>query len=486
MSETIKVQLAVLGAGPGGYTAAFRAADLGLDVALIERHQTLGGVCLNVGCIPSKALLHAAEIITESARATSIGVAFGDANIDLQKIREWKTGIVTRLTGGLAALAKKRQVQIIRGDGKFLSPNEIGVQAGGGNKTIKNKTIKFEQAIIAAGSSPTTIPGLPAHDAVFNSTGALALNDIPQKLLVVGGGIIGLEMATVYHALGARVSIVEMADGLIAGADADLVRPLYKKIAKQYDNIWLSTKVVKTEIIGDAKTHDRIKVTFENNTDHKQFDHVFDKALIAVGRAPNSGNLGCDAAGVMINENGFIAADAQQRTNVKHIFAIGDVIGNPMLAHKAAHEGKVAAEVAAGMKSGFDARVIPSVAYTNPEIAWVGLTERDAKRDGVDYGKGVFPWAASGRALTQGADGATKLLFDNADGRLLGAGIVGAHAGELIAQAALAIEMNADAEDVALTIHPHPTLAETVGFAAESFAGTLTDLYQPKRAAKKS
>jgi len=467
-----KVQLAVLGAGPGGYAAAFRAADLGLRVALIEPHAALGGVCLNVGCIPSKALLHVAGVISEAAQAGDIGLGFDAPRIDLAQIRQWKEGVVTQLTAGLAGLAKKRKVEVVRGRGRFTSANTLMVSHDGADTPLH-----FEQAVIAAGSKPAALPGAPQHARVMDSTDALALADVPKRLLVVGGGIIGLEMACAYHALGSRISVVEMQDGLMAGADADLLRPLFKRIKAQYENIWLGTRVREMKI---SKTG--IQVAFDGKDAPKKM--TFDKALISVGRSPNGARIGAEAAGVAVDARGFIAVDAAQRTNIPHIFAIGDIIGEPMLAHKSAHQGKVAAEAAAGMKSVFGARVIPSVAYTDPEVAWVGLTETQAKQQGIDYGKGVFPWMASGRALSQASpEGMTKLLFDPATERLLGAGITGRHAGDLIAEAALAIEMNADAEDIGLSIHPHPTLAETLGLAAEVFGGVVTDLYAPKRRA---
>ncbi|MGI9311753.1 MAG: dihydrolipoyl dehydrogenase [bacterium] len=476
----IEVQLAVLGAGPGGYAAAFRAADLGLTVALIERYPQLGGVCLNVGCIPSKALLHVAAVMAEARAAEAIGLRFAAPKVDLAQMRQWQAGVVAQLTDGLAGLAKKRKVTVVEGIGRFIAPNAIEVGATNGT----TRTVRFEQAVIAAGSSPVEMPDFPHDDArVMDSTDALRLDDIPKRLLVVGGGIIGLEMATVYHALGSRISVVEMLDDLMAGADADLVRPLRKKIAAQYDNIWLGTRVSAMKAMKSG-----IRVEFSNRDDGADAPKAmtFDKVLVCVGRAPNGARIDAEAAGVAVTERGFIEADREQRTNAPHIFAIGDVVGEPMLAHKATHQGKVAAEVAAGLKSGFDARVIPSVAYTDPEVAWVGVTEAEAKRAGMDYGKGAFPWAASGRALTQGkSEGVTKLLFDRATDRVIGAGITGANAGDLIAEAALAIEMNADAEDIALTIHAHPTVAETIGFAAEAYAGVITDLYLPKRPARK-
>ena len=462
-------ELVVLGSGPGGYTAAFRAADLGLQVILIERYPCLGGVCLNVGCIPSKALLHVAKAISDASEASEIGLTWPPPGVDLQQTLKWKNGIVRQLTQGLAGLARKRKVTIVRGTGKFTGPNNIEVESKGNTESIS-----FDQAIIAVGSQATEIPGFPVGDErVMDSTDALELNDIPQKLLVIGGGIIGLEMATVYHSLGSRISIVEMMDGLIAGADADLVRPLMKRIRKQYEHIWLNTRVT-----GMAPLENGVEVHFAGNDAPE--NRTFDRVLVAVGRVPNGNLINAEQSGVVVNEQGFIDVDDQQRTSVPHIFAIGDVVGQPMLAHKAVHEGKVAAEVAAGMKSGFDARVIPNVAYTDPEIAWVGVTESEAKAKGLEYGKGVFPWAASGRSLSQGrSEGLTKLLFDKSTERIIGAGITGGNAGDLIAEAALAIEMNADARDIGLSIHPHPTLAETIGFAAEVFDGTITDLYVP-------
>ena len=463
--------LVVLGSGPGGYTAAFRAADLGLDVILIERHENLGGVCLNVGCIPSKALLHVAKVVNDAADAKAIGLDFAPPTVDLKQTLKWKNGIVNQLTQGLAGLAKKRKVTVIHGLGQFISPNIIEVTSDTGTESVS-----FENAIIAAGSQPIEIPGFPHADPrLLDSTSALALDDIPDRLLIVGGGIIGLEMATVYHALGSKISVVEMLDGLMAGADPDLVRPLQKRIKGQYENIWLKTKVTQMKALKNG-----IKVSFEG--DQAPENETFNKVLVSVGRTPNGNLINAQAAGVSVSEHGFIAVNDQQQTNIPHIFAIGDIVGQPMLAHKAVHEGKVAAEVAAGLKSGFDARVIPSVAYTDPEVAWVGITETEAKAQGLDYGKGVFPWAASGRSLSQGRrDGVTKLLFDNHTHRIIGAGITGSNAGELIAEATLAIEMNADAADLALTIHAHPTLSETIGFAAEMFEGTITDLYLPKK-----
>ena len=438
---------------------------------LVERYAALGGVCLNVGCIPSKALLHAAKVIAEAREMAAHGLKFGKPEIDLDKLADWKDGVVGRLTGGLAGLAKQRKVQVVQGTAKFISPNQLEVATESGKKTIG-----FAQAIIAAGSQPIFLPFIPKDDPrVISSTGALELEDVPKRLLVLGGGIIGLEMATVYHELGSKITVVELMDQLIPGVDPDIIRPLHKRIEGLYENIFLATKVT------DVKAgRQGLEVTFEGAKAPKT--DVFDKVLVAVGRRPNGKAIGADAAGVAVDERGFIAVDRQQRTNVHHIFAIGDVVGQPMLAHKATHEAKVAAEVAAGHKRAFDPRCIPSVAYTDPEVAWAGLTETEAKANGINYGKGSFPWAASGRALgIARPEGLTKLLFDEASGRLLGAGIVGANAGDLIAEAALAIEMGADAEDIGLTIHPHPTLSETIAFSAEAFAGTLTDLYLPKK-----
>ncbi len=465
-----EVQLLVLGAGPGGYTAAFRAADLGLKVLLVERWPTLGGVCLNVGCIPSKALLHVAKVIDEAREMSAHGVEFGTPRMDFAKLRAWKGKVVGKLTGGLAGLAKQRKVEVLRGTGKFLSPQVLEVAHDG-----KSQRIRFEQCIIAAGSEPIALPFMPRDPRVMDSTAALEIPENPGRLLVIGGGIIGLEMATVYEALGAKVSVVELTAQLMPGCDLDLVRPLEKRLKARYEQIMLGTKVTAVSAAADG-----LQVSFEDakGTSVQRFDRV----LVAVGRIPNGRLLGAEAAGVAVSERGFIAVDKQQRSNVPHIYAIGDVVGQPMLAHKATHEGKVAAEVAAGQKSFFDARVIPSVAYTDPEVAWVGVTEADAKTRGSIVEKAVFPWAASGRSLSMGRDeGFTKLLFDPATGRVVGGGIVGPNAGELIAEVALAIEMGADAHDIGLTVHPHPTLSETVAMAAEAFAGTLTDLYLPKK-----
>jgi dihydrolipoamide dehydrogenase len=466
----MQADLVVLGSGPGGYTAAFHAADLGLKVILVERYPSLGGVCLNVGCIPSKALLHAAKVISESKEAHEFGIEFGTPKIDRQKLAGWKDKVVGQLTGGLKGLAKQRKVDIVHGVGKFISANQINVETTDGNKVIG-----FRNAIIAAGSEPVKLPFIPDDPRVINSTGALKLESIPKRMLVLGGGIIGLEMAMVYHELGTRVTVVEMLDRLIVSADPDIVKPLQKRITSQYENIYLGTKV--TAVKADKKG---LTVSFEGEKAPKT--DTFDSILVAVGRTPNGNKIDADKAGVAVDARGFIAVDDQQRTNIPNIFAIGDIVGQPMLAHKAAHEGKVAAAVCAGKKAAFVARVIPSVAYTDPEVAWVGVTETEAKEKGIDYGKGVFPWAASGRSLSMGrSEGVTKLLFDNKTHQVIGAGIVGPHAGDLIAEAGLAIEMNCEVEDIALTIHPHPTLSETIAFAAEVFDGTITDLYIPKK-----
>jgi len=461
--------LVVLGAGPGGYTAAFRAADLGLSVALVERGPTLGGVCLNVGCIPSKALLHAARVIEDARAMAAHGIRFGEPEIDAAKLREWKDSVVARLTNGLDALARQRKVTVIRGEAKFAAAHELDVDAGG-----VSRRVSFAQCVIAVGSEPVRLPGLAEDPRIIDSTGALEL-DLPDSLLVIGGGIIGLEMATVYDALGVRVSVAELTPGLMPGCDRDLVRPLEKRIARRYERILVGTRVTGVEATATG-----LRVSFEG--ERAPEPQIYGKVLVAVGRRPNGSRIAAEAAGVGVDERGFIAVDRQMRTGVAHIFAIGDVVGQPMLAHKATHEGKVAAEAAAGLKSFFDARVIPSVAYTDPEVAWVGLTETDAKAQGVAYDKAVFPWSASGRSLALGRDeGLTKLLFDPQSHRVLGGGIVGSNAGDLIAEVALAIEMGADAADLALTIHPHPTLSETVAMTAEAFEGTLTDLYLPKR-----
>jgi dihydrolipoamide dehydrogenase len=464
-------KLVVLGAGPGGYTAAFRAADLGMDVTLIERWSTLGGVCLNVGCIPSKALLHAARVVEEAREMLDFGIDFGAPKIDTDKLRSWKNSVIGQLTKGLSGLAKQRKVKVVTGLGRFSSPHSLSVEHDG-----ETQEIQFDQCIIAAGSEPTRLPKLPDDPRIVDSTGALELQDLPERMLVIGGGIIGLEMATVYEALGVRVSVVELTKTLIPGCDRDLVRPLQKRIEARYEAIMLGTGVTNI-----AAGPDGIRVTMQGDQ-APEGTELYDRVLVAVGRRPNGANIGADKAGVQVDERGFIGVDKQMRTNVDHIFAIGDIVGQPMLAHKASHEGKVAAEVAAGEKSFFDARVIPSVAYTDPEVAWVGLTEDEAKRDGIPYRRGAFPWAASARSLSLGrSEGLTKLLLDEQSGRVLGAGIVGPNAGDLIAEAALAIEMGCDAEDVGLTVHPHPTLSETLAFAAEAAEGTITDLYIPKR-----
>ncbi len=467
----IHAEVVVLGSGPGGYSAAFRAADLGKKTVLVERYETLGGVCLNVGCIPSKALLHAAKVIAETREMAEHGIVFGELSIDVAKLADWKNSVVGKLTKGLSGLAKQRKVEVVTGVGAFISPNQLAVETASGRKVVS-----FDHAIIAAGSQAARIPGFPHDDPrVIDSTGALEMDGIPKRLLVVGGGIIGLEMADVYAALGAKITVVELLDGLMPGADRDLVRPYQKFVEKAFENIFLSTKVT-----GMTAEKDGIRVTFEGK--NAPAEDVFDKVLVAVGRSPNGKKIGAENAGVAVDDRGFIAVDKQQRTNVPHIFAIGDIVGQPMLAHKSVHEGKVAAEVAAGLKSSFDAKVIPSVAYTDPEVAWVGLTEIEAKAKKIKYGKGVFPWAASGRSLALSRDeGMTKLLFDEETDLLIGAGIVGPNAGDLIAEAALAIEMGCDSTDIGLTIHPHPTLSETIGFAAEAFEGTITDLYMPKK-----
>ena len=469
-SNELTAEVVVLGGGPGGYTAAFRAADLGKKVILIERYPVLGGVCLNVGCIPSKALLHMAHVLHEAEEFENLGINFGKPSIDLDKVRAWKASVTKTLNEGLAGLVKQRKITLINGDGKFTSANTIVVESAQGATTVN-----FEQAIIAVGSHPTKIPSFPYDDPrLMDSTDALELNQIPNKLLIVGGGIIGLEMATVYHALGSEISVVELMDQIIPGCDKDLIRPLHNRIKKQYKNIWLETKVtsIKPEKAG-------LTVTFEGKDVPQSV--TFDAVLVAVGRQPNGKNIAAELAGINVDERGFIAVGKQQRTNVNHIFAIGDVVGNPMLAHKAVHEGKVAAEVAAGHKAAFDALTIPSVAYTDPEIAWMGLTENQAKQQGIEYDKAAFPWAASGRSLSIGRkEGVTKIITDKATGRILGAGIAGTNAGELIAEAVLALEMGSDADDIALTIHPHPTLSETLGFAAEMINGTITDIYMKR------
>ena len=465
MSEGARADVLVLGGGPGGYTAAFRAADLGLDVVLVERHSRLGGVCLNVGCIPSKALLHAAKVIADAREAADMGLSFAPPDIDLDALRTATGGVVERLTRGLAGLAKRRKVRVVRGDGRFTSSNELRVETADGTETIG-----FESAIIAAGSEPARIPGLPDDPRIMDSTGALALEDVPERLLVIGGGIIGLEMATVYDALGSRITVVEMLDQLLPGCDADLVMPLRKRIAGRYEAIHLGTRVSGVE----AK-EEGLVVSFDG--DEAPDPATVDRILVAVGRRANGGRVGADAAGVEVDERGVIPVDDQLRTNVPNIHAIGDLTGDPMLAHKASHQGVVAAEVIAGRDVAFDVRSIPSVAYTDPEIAWTGLTQTAAERDGIEHEVAVFPWAASGRALTIGRpEGRTKVLVAPDTRRVLGVGIVGVNAGELIAEAVHAIEMGADAEDLALTIHPHPTLSETVMFSAQVAEGTVTDL----------
>jgi len=473
----VTCEVVVLGSGPGGYTAAFRAADLGKKVVLIERYSTLGGVCLNVGCIPSKALLHTAKVITEAEETGHHGVGFGQPNVDLEQLRTWKANdVVGKLTGGLSAMAKQREVTVVEGLGKFTSPNQIAVTGADGKVT----KVGFENAIIAAGSQAAKFPGAPDDDRIMDSTGALALADIPKRMLVIGGGIIGLEMGTVYDALGSKVSIVEFTDGLIQGCDRDLVRPLQKRMEKRFEAIMLNTKVAYIEAKKDG-----IHVSFEGvngNTEAPKGVEIYDRVLVSIGRRPNGLNIGAELAGVAVDERGFINVDKQMRTNVPHIFAIGDIVGQPMLAHKATHEGKVAAEVITGHKVEFQAMVIPSVAYTDPEIAWAGMTEIEAKAKGITIEKASFPWAASGRAISVGrTEGATKLIFDKDTHRVIGAGIVGVNAGELLAEAVLAIEMGADAHDLGLSIHAHPTLSETVCFAAEMKEGTITDLYIKKR-----
>ncbi|MDH3537806.1 MAG: dihydrolipoyl dehydrogenase [Gammaproteobacteria bacterium] len=464
-------EVVVLGAGPGGYTAAFRAADLGKRVILVERYEALGGVCLNVGCIPSKALLHTAQIINEADHMQANGVTFGKPKIDLKGINAFKSRVVGKLTGGLSGLAKQRKVTVVHGVAEFIDQNNMQVTRDG-----KSSRISFEHCIIAAGSQATQIPSFPNDDPrLMDSTGALELRNIPKKLLIVGGGIIGLEMATVYDALGSEITVVEFMDSLIPGCDKDLVRGLTKIISKRYKAIHLKTKVSEIKAQKNG-----LKVSFEG--DKAPAPALFDKVLVAVGRRPNGHRIGADKAGIKVDDSGFIPVDKQMRTNVANIFAIGDIVGDPMLAHKATHEGKVAAEVIAGMKSYFEPLTIPSVAYTDPEVAWMGLSESEAKEQGIEFEKGAFPWAASGRSLGIDRDeGLTKVLFDKESKRIIGAGIVGPNAGELIAEAVLALEMGADAEDIGLTIHPHPTLSETFNFAAEMAEGTITDLYLPRR-----
>lgn len=467
----IHADVVAIGAGPGGYTAAFRAADLGKKVVLIERYSTLGGVCLNVGCIPSKALLHAAKVITDAEEAEAHGITFGKANIDLNQLRQWKESVIGKLTKGLKALAKQRKVEVVYGTAEFANPHLLEVETSNGKQTVS-----FENCIIAAGSSVTRIPGFPYDDPrMMDSTDALALKDVPKRMLIIGGGIIGLEMATVYSALGSKISVVEWLDQLIPGADAELAKPLHRRIKKRYEAIYLKTKV--TKIV--AETHG-LTVTFEG--DETIAPQTYDCILLAVGRRPNGLTIGADKIGLHVNERGFIPVDTQMRTNLSHIFAIGDIVGEPMLAHKATYEGKIAAEVIAGHKVAFDARTIPSVAYTDPEIAWMGLTEKEAIKQGIAYEKANFPWAASGRAISMAREeGLTQLIFEKDSRRILGAGMVGINAGELIAETVLALEMGADMQDLSLTIHPHPTLSETVLFAAEIAEETITDLFLPKK-----
>ena len=464
--------VAVLGSGPGGYTAAFRAADLDLKVALVERYTTIGGVCLNVGCIPSKALLHTAKVITDAEDTASHGVSFTQPKIDLEQLRNWKSNkVVKKLTMGLSQMAKQREVEVIEGEGKFSSPNQIIVNLKDGTK----KTIGFKSAIIAAGSQSSKIPNTPDDERIMDSTGALELRDIPKKLLIIGGGIIGLEMGTVYDALGSEVSVVELSDGLIQGCDRDIVKPLHRRMEKRFENIWLKTKVTNIETIKEG-----VVVHFEGDDAPEKL--TFDRVLVAVGRKPNGHKIDAEKAGVKVDEHGFIDVNKQMKTNVDHIYAIGDIVGQPMLAHKATHEGKVAAEVIAGEKVEFQAMTIPSVAYTDPEIAWAGITEDEAKSKEIEIEKAVFPWAASGRAIsTNRTEGMTKLIFDKKTNRIIGAGIVGTNAGELIAETVLSIEMGADAHDIGLSIHPHPTLSESVAMASEIKEGSITDLYIKKR-----
>jgi dihydrolipoyl dehydrogenase len=456
-------QVVVIGSGPGGYTAAFRAADLGLKTALIERYDTLGGVCLNVGCIPSKALLHAARVVSEAEEMAEYGIKFSKPKVDLDALREWKQSVVGRLTGGVAGLAKQRKVEVITGVASLTGPNTV---------LVGDRTVTFDNCIIATGSDAATLPGLPDDERVIDSTGALEIPSVPKRLLVVGCGIIGLEMATVYDALGSKVTMVELLDQLIPGCDPDLVKPLHKRISARYEAIHLGTKVESVEA---AEKHLSVKLSGGE-------EGKFDGVLVAIGRRPNGRAVGADQAGVDVDDAGFIRVDRQMRTNIPHIYAIGDVVGGPMLAHKASHEGKVAAEVIAGQNVEFDARTIPSVAYTDPEVAWMGLTETEAEDQGIEYEKTAFPWSASGRALSLGrGEGMTKLLFEPGSRRLLGAGIVGVNAGELIAETVHALEMGSDAEDIGLTIHPHPTLTETIGFAAEMATGTITDVMPPRK-----
>lgn len=463
LDESMDADLLVLGGGPGGYTAAFRAADLGMSVTLVEDRPALGGVCLNVGCIPSKALLHAAGALEETRGLHELGIEFGEPRIRLDKLRQWKEALVAKLNGGLAGLARRRNVRVVHGVGQFTGPHTLAVAGG--------PAVRFKQAVIAVGSHPVRLADLPEDPRVMDSSGALALKEVPRRLLVVGGGIIGMELATVYAALGARVTVVELAEGLLPGCDRDLVKPLEQRVAGRYEAILTGTQVVSA-----SAQEDGVQVVFDRP--QGAGPQVYDAVLVAAGRRPNGARIGADRAGVHVDERGFIPVDQRQRTNVAHIFAIGDVVGEPMLAHKAAYEGKVAAEVAAGRKAGNDAKVIPAVAYTDPEVAWVGLTETVARRDGVAFESASFPWAASGRALSLGrGEGLTKILVDPQTGALLGVGMVGPQAGDLIAEAALAIEMGAEPGDIALTIHPHPSLSETLAFAAEAYEGTLTELF---------
>lgn len=472
---TIDTEVLVLGGGPGGYTAAFRAADLGKKVTVVERYPVLGGVCLNVGCIPSKALLHLAQVIYEAHDCAGKGIKFGELEIDLDQVRRWSEQVVKSLNTGLATLAKQRQVRVVQGVGRFVSAHVLEVETPAGTETVT-----FEHAIIAAGSRPVKLPGWPEDPRIMDSTDALALKEVPRSLLVVGGGVIGLEMACIYHALGAKVSLVELTDQLLPGVDPDLVKPLAKTVAERYEAIWLNSKVTAVK-----PTSEGLEVSLEGPG--VPATKTFERILVAVGRRPNTDRLNLDAVGIATDERGFIPVDGQRRTQVPHIFAIGDVVAGPMLAHRATHEGKVAAEACCGLPSAFQALAIPAVAYTDPEVAWVGKSEAELKAEGIEYDKGIFPWAASGRALGMGRrEGLTKLLIDRKTKRVLGAGIVGPHAGELIAEAVLALEMGADAEDIALTIHPHPTLSETLAFAAEIVEGSITDLYLGKKAAGKT
>ena len=475
----IECEMLVLGSGPGGYSAAFRAADLGMKTVLVERYATLGGVCLNVGCIPSKALLHTASTMDEVKAMSAHGISYGAPKIDLPKLREFKDGVTKKLTTGLAGMAKMRKVDVVRGAGRFLDPHHLEVElttGTGWDKTGEKKVVKFAKAIIAAGSQSVQLPFLPEDPRIVDSTGALELASIPKRMLVIGGGIIGLEMATVYSTLGARIDVVEMLEGMMTGADRDLVKVWEKKNAPRFDNVMLKTKTVS-----GAATAAGIKVGFEGAKAPKE-PQVYDLVLVAVGRSPNGKVIDATKAGVVVTDRGFIPVDKQLRTNVAHIFAIGDIVGQPMLAHKAVHEAHVAAETAAGKNSVFEARQIPSVAYTDPEVAWAGVTEEQCKAQGIKYGKAVFPWAASGRAIANGRDeGFTKLLFDEANHRVLGGGIVGTHAGDLIGEVCLAVEMGCDPVDLGKTIHPHPTLCESIGMAAEVFEGVCTDLPPTER-----